>query len=79
MASGMCFMTFTLTFAGTVQTHLQRVRGDFYMDIQDELAVFYWMRFGAGLVVVISAFLFIYAVLVPRREIISHDASLPAE
>ena len=28
MASGMCFMTFTLTFAGTVQTHLQRVRGD---------------------------------------------------
>ena len=66
MASGMCFMTFTLTFAGTVQTHLQRVRGDGFMDIQDELGVFYWMRFGAGLVVVISAFIYIYALLGAR-------------
>ena len=79
MASGMCFMTFTLTFAGTVQTHLQRVRGDFFMDIQDELAVFYWMRFGAGLVVVLAAFLFIYAVLVPRREVISPEPTQAAE
>jgi nitric oxide reductase subunit B len=79
MSSAMCFMTFTLTFAGTVQTHLQRVRGDFYMDIQDELGIFYWMRFGAGLVVVISVFIFIYALMTPRREIITTDASLPAE
>ena len=79
MSSAMCFMTFTLTFAGTVQTHLQRVRGDGYMDIQDELGVFYWMRFGAGLVVVISVFIFIYALLVPRREIVSTDATQPAE
>jgi nitric oxide reductase subunit B len=79
MASGMCFMTFTLTFAGTVQTHLQRVRGDFFMDIQDELVIFYWMRFGAGLVVVIAALLFIYAVLVPRREVISHDPTAALE
>ena len=65
----MCFMTFTLTFAGTVQTHLQRVRGDDFMDIQDELGIFYWMRFGAGLVVVIRAFLYIYAVLsAPARD-----------
>ena len=28
MTSGMAFMTFTLTFAGVVQTHLQRVMGD---------------------------------------------------
>jgi nitric oxide reductase subunit B len=79
MSSAMAFMTFTLTFAGTVQTHLQRVRGDFYMDIQDELGIFYWMRFGAGLVVVISVFIFIYALVTPRREIITTDASLPAE
>jgi nitric oxide reductase subunit B len=79
ISSAMCFMTFTLTFAGTVQTHLQRVRGDFYMDIQDELGIFYWMRFGAGLVVVIGVFLYIFAVLRPRREIITTDASLPAE
>jgi nitric oxide reductase subunit B len=79
MSSAMAFMTFTLTFAGTVQTHLQRVRGDFYMDIQDELGIFYWMRFGAGLVVVIAVFIFIYSLVTPRREIITTDASLPAE
>ena len=42
-------MTFTLTFAGVVQTHLQRViGGTAYMDVQDQLALFYWMRLGAG-------------------------------
>ena len=28
MTGGMAFMTFTLTFAGTVQTHMQRVLGE---------------------------------------------------
>ncbi|MCU0735835.1 MAG: cbb3-type cytochrome c oxidase subunit I [Methylotetracoccus sp.] len=71
MSGGMAFMTFTLTFAGVVQTHLQRVRGESYMDVQDQLGLFYLMRFGAGVVVVIGALLFIYAVLVPRqREVI---------
>ena len=66
--SGMAFMTFTLTFAGVVQTHLQRVQGQAYMDVQSELGVFYWMRLGAGLVVVVGALLFIYATFVPRRQ-----------
>ena len=70
MSSGMVFMTVTLTFAGTVQTHLQRVEGGFYMDVQDGLALFYWMRFGSGLFVVAGALLFIYAVLFPRREVV---------
>ncbi|MGV6876347.1 cbb3-type cytochrome c oxidase subunit I [Pseudochelatococcus sp. B33] len=70
MSGGMLFMTFVLTFAGTVQTHLQRVMGINYMEVQDQLAIFYWMRFGAGAAVVVGAFLFIYTVLVPRREII---------
>ncbi|WP_425040465.1 cbb3-type cytochrome c oxidase subunit I [Primorskyibacter sp. S187A] len=74
MAGGMTFMTFVLTFAGTVQTHLQRVQGDYFMDVQDQLAIFYWMRFGSGVVVVLGALLFIYAVMVPRREVISTDA-----
>ena len=69
MNGGMCFMTFTLTFAGVVQTHLQRVRGEYYMDVQDELEIFMWMRFGSGLVVVIGALLFIWAVCVPRAEV----------
>ncbi len=69
MNGGMAFMTFTLTFAGVVQTHLQRVRGEYYMDVQDELGIFFLMRFGAGLVVVIGALLFIWAVFVPRGEV----------
>ncbi|MEZ5838957.1 MAG: hypothetical protein R3D02_00455 [Hyphomicrobiales bacterium] len=46
MSSAMAFMTFTLTFAGVVQTHLQRVLGEGFMDVQDQIAIFYWMRFG---------------------------------
>src|SRR3954451_18481534 len=49
LTSSVAFMTFTLTFAGVVQTHLQRVLGGTYMEVQDQLALFYWMRFGAGL------------------------------
>ena len=80
MTGGMAFMTFTLTFAGVVQTHLQRVMGEFYMDVQDQLQLFYVMRFGAGLAVVLGALLFLYAVLVPReREVISPAVSALAE
>jgi nitric oxide reductase subunit B len=80
MTGGMAFMTFTLTFAGVVQTHMQRVLGENYMDVQDQLGLFYLMRFGAGLAVVVGAVLFIYATLKPRREeVISPDATVAAE
>jgi len=80
MTGGMAFMTFVLTFAGVIQTHLQRVMGEYYMDVQDQLSLFYIMRFGAGLAVVIGAMLFIYAMLVPKREeIISTEATVAAE
>jgi nitric oxide reductase subunit B len=80
MAGGMTFMTFVLTFAGTVQTHLQRVMGIDYMSVQDEIAIFYWMRFGSGLVVVLGALLFIYAIYVPRKELIErNDGSVAVE
>jgi len=71
MSSGMVFMTFVLTFAGTIQTHLQRVNGEYFMDVQDQLALFYWMRFGAGSVVVVGVMLFIYSLAMPRKELIS--------
>ncbi|MRX50476.1 nitric-oxide reductase large subunit [Paracoccus sp. S-4012] len=70
LSGGMLFMTFTLTFAGTVQTHLQRVNGEAYMDVQDQLLIFYWMRFGSGVAVVVGALLFIYSVLVVRSEVV---------
>lgn len=70
MAGGMSFMTFTLTFAGILQVHLQRVLGQNYMEVQDQLGLFYQMRFGAGVAVVLGALLFVFATLSPRREII---------
>jgi nitric oxide reductase subunit B len=77
MTGGMAFMTFTLTFAGTVQTHLQRVLGEYFMTVQSQLDIFYIMRFGSGVAVVLGAALFIYAMLVPKREIVSADATVP--
>ena len=71
MTSGMAFMTFTLTFAGVVQTHLQRVMGMTYMEVQDQLGLFYLMRFGAGCAVVTGALLFIYSQFVVRREVVT--------
>ena len=70
MTGGMAFMTFTLTFAGTIQTQMQRVVGDYYMDVQDQLGLFYLMRFGSGIAVVLGALLFIYSMLVVRQEIV---------
>ncbi|MBL8572907.1 MAG: cbb3-type cytochrome c oxidase subunit I [Hyphomicrobiaceae bacterium] len=66
MTSAMAFMTFTLTFAGAVQTHLQRVLGMNFMEVQDQLALFYWMRLGSGIVVVLGALMWLYAMLGPK-------------
>jgi nitric oxide reductase subunit B len=79
MSGGVVFMTFVLTFAGTVQTHLQRVMGMSYMEVQDQLWIFYAMRFGAGVAVVLGAVLFIWAMAFPRREIIEPGLQSPAE
>jgi len=71
-------MTFVLTFAGTIQTHMQRVVGDYYMEVQDSLSVFYLMRWGSGLAVVIGALLFIYSMLVVRKsEVITPGPANP--
>lgn len=78
MTSAIWFMTFTLTFAGVVQVHLQRVMGMNYMEVQQQLDLFYWMRLGAGLVVAVGAFLYIYATLGPmRREEPAHIERVP--
>ncbi|MCR9088926.1 MAG: cbb3-type cytochrome c oxidase subunit I [Rhodobacteraceae bacterium] len=84
MAGGMTFMTFVLTFAGTVQTHLQRVMGMDFMGVQEQLSIFYWMRFGSGVVVFLGVLLYLYAIFVPRRELIepgpqADGADMPAE
>ncbi|MEY9199260.1 nitric oxide reductase large subunit [Sinorhizobium fredii] len=68
MCSAMSVMTFALTFAGVVQVHLQRVLGESFMAVQEQLALFYWIRLGSGVVVLISALMFFWAVLVPGRS-----------
>jgi nitric oxide reductase subunit B len=50
------------------------------MDVQDQLAMFYWVRLGSGVFVLISAVMFIWAVLVPGRvRVPSGAVPLPAE
>ena len=50
------------------------------MDVQDQLAMFYWVRLGSGVFVLISAVMFIWAVFAPGRERLpSGVAALPAE
>ena len=68
MTSAMFFITIVLTFAGVIQVHLQRVMGLPYMEVQDQLALFYWMRLGAGGVAALAVLLFVWSVLGPVRE-----------
>lgn len=75
MTSAMCFMTFTLTFAGVVQTHLQRVMGMHYMEVQDQLQLFYVMRLGTGVLVAIAAVIFFISIFGPVKEQASASSS----
>jgi nitric oxide reductase subunit B len=68
MCTAMSVMTFALTFAGVLQVHLQRVLGESYMAVQDQLALFYWVRLGSGAVVLVSALMFAWSVLMPGKE-----------
>ncbi len=77
MCGGMAFMTFVLTVAGVVQTHLQRVLGMDYMEVQSQIALFYWMRLGAGAIVAAGTVLFLYSIFGPARE--EQPASIPAD
>ncbi len=78
--TAMMTMTFALTFAGVVQVHLQRVLGQSYMDVQDQLAMFYWCG-SAPCVRGDRGVMFVWAVLVPGRakEPVIPGALQPAE
>ena len=80
MCTAMSVMSFALTFAGVLQVHLQRVLGESYMDVQDQLAMFYWVRLGSGVFVLLSALMFLWALFVPgRQRLPSASAAVPAE
>jgi nitric oxide reductase subunit B len=78
--SAVTFMTFALTFAGVVQTHLQRVLGMNFMEVQEQLGLFYWFRLGAGIVTLVGVVLIVYSLVVPGKETASAKAGYqPAE
>jgi nitric oxide reductase subunit B len=64
-SSAVAFMTFALTFAGVVQTHLQRVLGMNFMEVQDQLSMFYWLRLGAGVATLIGVVVIVWSLAVP--------------
>ncbi|MGE5515139.1 MAG: cbb3-type cytochrome c oxidase subunit I [Bacteroidota bacterium] len=66
-SSAVAFMTFALTFAGVVQTHLQRVMGMNFMEVQDQLGLFYWFRLGAGAVTLLGVVLIVWSLVVPGK------------
>ena len=78
MTSAMCFMTFTLTFAGVVQTHLQRVLGMNFMQVQAQLDLFYLMRLGTGVAVAIAALMLFYSFFGPARQQVSASVNRPS-
>lgn len=67
-SAGVSFMTFSLTFAGVVQTHLQRVMGMNFMEVQEQLGLFYWFRLGAGVATLLGVVLIVWSLAVPGRR-----------
>lgn len=76
MTAAMAFMTFTLTFAGVLQTHLQRVVGMGFMEIQQQLDLFYWMRLLAGVAFLVGALMYLYATLGPTTKQVSSSPNM---
>ncbi len=80
MTTGVVTMTFALTFAGVVQVHLQRVLGMNYMEVQEQIAMFYWMRLFGGVLTVLGTAVYLWATYVPgRAKLPVGGAMQPAE
>ena len=79
MSTGVGVMSAALLFAGVLQTHLERVLGQEYMDVQQQLTLFYWIRLIGGVLTAAGLALFMIAILVPgrRRATAATSSSLP--
>ncbi len=77
LTGGVTLMSVVLTFAGVLQTHLERVMAMDFMEVQQQLTLFYIMRLVGGVFVTIGAALFIVAVLLPSRRVIASVMSPP--
>lgn len=65
LTGGVALMTAALTLAGVVETHLEFVSGMSYMDVQDQIGMFYWLRLGGGVITALGLVLYLVSVLVP--------------
>jgi nitric oxide reductase subunit B len=80
MTTGVGIMSAALTFAGVLQTHLERVMGQDYMDVQQQLGLFYTIRLYGGVMTALGLVMFVVAVLIPGRRSAPVAAALaPAE
>ena len=63
MTVSMVFITLFLTAAGILQVWLQRVSANpmSFMDTQDQVSLFYWLREGAGLIFLIGVVVYIWS------------------
>jgi nitric oxide reductase subunit B len=70
MTVSMVFITLFLTAAGILQVWLQRVAENPmpFMDAQDQVALFYWLREGAGVVFLIGVVIYLVSFFVHREE-----------
>jgi len=68
MNLGVVLMSVCLTFAGVLQTHLERVQGNDYMSVQQQLGLFYDGRLLGGTLTAIGLALYLASLLwLPRR------------
>ncbi|MDH5433173.1 MAG: cbb3-type cytochrome c oxidase subunit I [Gammaproteobacteria bacterium] len=69
MTVAMVFITLFLTAAGILQVWLQRFdEGQPFMVVQDQLAIFYWMREAAGVVFIIGLILYLISFVVKDKN-----------
>lgn len=67
ITGGVGLMSVALTFAGVLQTHLERVMGEDYMAVQQQLTMFYGVRLLGGVITITGFVLFLIAILIPGR------------
>ena len=70
MTVAMVFITLFLTAAGVLQVWLQRYSEapQAYMVVQDKIALFYWMREGAGVIFLIGLILYVLSFFIGRKD-----------
>lgn len=80
LTGGVVTMTAALTFAGVLQTHLQYVVGQEFMEVQQQLTLFYWIRLVGGVITTVGLITHLAALLMaPRRAGEPAAMAVPAE